>query len=201
MDKATAAGKSSPSAAMVKASALEVKAHNEAIADERAVNLSIYVPVKQWMREKKLTPTAAHSLVDALDSVQASIRTDMLRLQITAPAVIRRLAESSKSETYAEIVKTGRLQFESGDSILITVATVQQVQALFSERAKERRMQGHAVTTNLYVFSGRVVERDPKTGTITLKVSPGALDALPMGVDIGLDARWEVQAAELEEAA
>jgi hypothetical protein len=200
-DKATAAGKLLPTNAMAKAAALEVKAELADIADRRYVNGSRYASVAMWMRTGKLTPENARALVDALESVQPVVRGDVLKWQITNPAVIRRLNESLKSETYAEIAKTGMLQFESGEAISIADANVMQVQALFSERAKEHRIAGHAVTEALYQFAARLIEVDPKAGTITLKVSPGALDALPMGIDIGLDARWVTTAVEEMEAA
>lgn len=125
----------------------------------REINI---IAVTQKMETGELTPQAALALASELKSCAPKVTGHMVMYDVENITVIRELNRRRKTETYAEIMASGYLQFAER-SLPLKQATPQDVRDLFDERHAEHRRQA-------------AVERDAQQGitahVLTLLAGP-----------------------------
>lgn len=130
----------------------------------RLVYASDYAPVSQAMDSGRLTPKAAYTLSHELKASAESVRRDMLKYGVMSDSVVKQLNIRRHTDGYAEIIRTGYLQFGDGTSKRLIHASGDDVTRFFTERSREHQIQ-------------RMVERDAAIGVRTVELTLRLNDA------------------------
>jgi hypothetical protein len=110
----------------------------EALNRQRVYN-SKFSMIKQWMDTGRIKPDKAVELCTEITACDASIRMWMLQNEITNPVMVRELSAMHRrgSETFAEIMASGRLEMPDGSQIPIGKATPAHLRIVKDAKYKE----------------------------------------------------------------
>lgn len=146
----------------------------------RMVTASGYPAVIGAMEADHLTPRDALTLVDALDACQSRVCEDMVNWGVSDPSFIRAMNKARDSETYAEIVRTGYLQFGDEDEALSVMdARAADLRQLLDLKQKERMLQAIAESRETVCFAQKAVIGNVTDNGVTLVI--GGLGQLGAG--------------------